>query len=67
MEDLIDQSQHVSRVGRHGQDVVTEVAASVSFADLSQVAGERGQRGVVELGGVVQDQDLVRASIRASV
>ncbi len=67
MEDLIHQPQHFSRAGHHGQDVVTEVATPVSFADLSQVADQRGQRGEVQFGGVVQEEDLVRARLDSSL
>jgi hypothetical protein len=58
VQELIEQPQHVPRVGGHGQDVVAEVAAPVPLADLPQVAGQRRQRGVVQLGRVVQDQDV---------
>ena len=58
VQELIDQPEHVPRIGRHGQDIVAEIAAVVPLADLAQVAGQRAERGVVQLGGVVQEEHV---------
>ena len=62
VEDLIDQPQHFPRVGADGKHVVADVTAIGSPADLSQVVGQRGQRNVIKLCGVMQYQDRLPAA-----
>lgn len=60
-EDLAGQADDGAGGGVDGQSVVTLVAAAVAVADLAE-AVEGGHRGVVQLGGVVDQQDGVGGS-----
>jgi hypothetical protein len=60
MEDLIRQAEHLPARGLHCQAVGADVPAARPLADLSQLATQRGQRGVIQLGPVVQDQNRFR-------
>ena len=55
-EDLVGQPEHGTGPDLDGQGVVAEVAATAAGADLPE-PGQRGDRGVVELGGVVDHED----------
>ena len=57
VQDLVDQAEDFVLLGVEGQTIVAQIAA-IEAADRSKV-GNGVQSGVVQFGGVMQDQDDV--------
>lgn len=55
-QNLVGQSQNLTRLDRHRKAVVALVAAPAAVADLPQFILQGAQVRIIEFGGVVEDQ-----------
>ncbi len=62
MQNLVDQADHVAAFGRDRQTVMAQITPLKAAADLSQLSSQRLDRGEIQFGAVVQNQDGVVAA-----